>query len=407
MIKELYTETTKQVSLSVVNTKLESVRKKNITKVGYRVYEDGFIGIAGGIGNVDMAKLEEEAISNLALKVPYGEEISKECTMHRDRRALEFDEEDFICQVEKFLAILRECYPNFVFSNKINMTESYTSLNNNCELDLSDRDLTIEVSLVVREEKSVSIMDTGIMHISRDWDMCTLLQEVEKVIGCYETVVELPKEGKLPVIVADYMITSKLQEELSGESVGRGSSLFKGLIGEQKFNEHFTYGQSMKEEYAYHTPFFDAEGVINDGFTFNLIEAGKVVAPYADKRTARTYGYKRTGSSSGAYDGAPVLDMPATYIKKTDKTLKELLQGEVGVLVVMASGGDFTPEGNFGYPVQHAILTDGENMLGRLPLINLASNVYDMFGQDFRGCSTDAVLSNFPGVVVDMHVTNA
>lgn len=404
MIKELYTVTTKQVSLNIVNTKLESVRKKNITKVGYRVYENGYIGIAGGIGNVDMAKLEKEAISNLELNVPYNEEISKECTHHRDRRELEFDEVDFIKQTEVLLSTLRERYPNFIFSNKINMEETYISLNNDKELDLSDRDLTIQVVLVVREATSVSIMDTGIMYVSREWNMDEMMKEVEKVIGCYRTLIELPTEGKMPVIIDKTTIETKLIEELNGESVGRGSSLFKDFMGQQKFNKDFTYGQNIMDE-AYHVPFFDAEGKMNDGYSYNLIEEGKIVTPYTDKKVARTYGYKHTGSSMCAYDGVPTLAMPATYIKDTGKTLKEILDGELGILVVMASGGDYTPEGNFGYPVQHAILTDGEKMLGRLPLINIASNLYDMFGKDYRGCTKDVVVCNQKAIVIDMQVT--
>lgn len=404
MVKELYTITTKEISLNIVNTKLESVRKKHITKVGYRVYEDGYIGVAGGIGNVDIKSLEEEAINNLELKVPYEEAVSKERTMHRDRRALEFDEVDFICQVEKLLAILRECYPNYTFSNKINMEETYVSLNNNCELDLSDRDLTIQMGLLIREENSVNVFDTFAMHVSRDWDMPTLLQEVENVIGCYHTIVTLPKEDKLPVIIDRKLIETKLIEELNGESIGLGSSLFKDFLGEEKFAPHFTYGQSMKEE-AYHVPFFDAEGVVNDDYTCNLIEKGKVLTPYTDKKTARTYGFKLTGSSEAAYDGTPILSMPSTYIKSTGQTLKELLKGDLGILVVVASGGDYTPEGNFGYPIQHAILTDGEKMLGRLPLINIASNVYDMFGKDYRGYTKEPIIGNEQMAVMDMQVT--
>ena len=404
MIKELYTTTTKQISLNIVNTKLESVRKKNITKVGYRVYEDGYIGIAGGIGNVDMEKLEQEAISNLDLKVPYEESVSKEMTIHRDRREIEFDEVDFICEVEKFLEILRQRYPHFTFSNKINMEETYVSLNNNCELDLSDRDTTIQVALIAREEKSINVFDTFFIHVARQWDIEEILKEADKIFGCYRTEVDLPKEGKMPIILDPGMIESKLREELNGESVGRGSSLFKDFIGEQKFSEKFTYGQDMEVE-SWHVPFFDAEGVVNDGYRYELIKEGKILTPYTDKKTARTYGYPLTGSSECPYDGTPTLSMPSTTIQSTGKSLKELLGGEMGIIVVIASGGDYTPEGNLGSPVQHGILADGEKMYGRLPLINISGNIYDIFGKDYRGCTTDQVLSGKRAVVIDMNVS--
>ncbi|MGL5674934.1 MAG: metallopeptidase TldD-related protein [Cellulosilyticaceae bacterium] len=404
MIKELYTTRTKQVSLNIVDTKLESVRKKNITKVGYRVYDNGYIGIAGGMGNVDMEKLEEEAISNLELKVPYEEKVTTECTMHRDRREIEFDEEDFIREAEALLAILRQKYPDFIFGNKINMEESYVSLTNDQEVDLSDRDASIIVMLTAKEKTSINIMDTGLLYLSRVWDTDKILEEAERVIASYRTQVALPDKKKMPVIMQINLVESKLREELSGESVGLGSSLFKDFIGEQKFNENFTYSQSVHEE-AYHVPFFDAEGAINDGHLCHLIENGKIVTPYTDKKTARTYGYQHTASSVCVYDGSPALSLTDTTIASTGKTLKELLNGELGIVVVMAAGGDYTPEGNFGYPVQHAILTDGEKMLGRLPLIHISNNLYDMFGKDYRGCTSDQVVWTLRMVVMDMNVS--
>ncbi|MEG0320125.1 MAG: hypothetical protein RR627_09550, partial [Niameybacter sp.] len=141
MVKEIYTTIVKQVSLNIVDTKLESVRKKNIQKTGYRVYEDGYIGVAGGIGTPDLAALEQEAVSNLSLKIPYEEEVSKAQKVYRDRREIEFDEVDFIQEVEGLLSYLRETYPNFSFSNKINMEEMCVKLENDQEVSLCDRDL--------------------------------------------------------------------------------------------------------------------------------------------------------------------------------------------------------------------------------------------------------------------------
>ena len=50
MIRELYQQITHEVCLNVTVGKVDSVRKKNITKSGCRVYEDGCIGVAGCLG---------------------------------------------------------------------------------------------------------------------------------------------------------------------------------------------------------------------------------------------------------------------------------------------------------------------------------------------------------------------
>jgi PmbA protein len=62
-------------------------------------------------------------------------------------------------------------------------------------------------------------------------------------------------------------------------------------------------------------------------------------------------------------------------IDSTGKTMVELLDGQKGILVWIASGGDFTPAGHFATPAQRAYLFDGERLLGRLPEPNLSSHL--------------------------------
>ena len=50
MIKELYQENVKEVSINLSQTRVESVRKKSITKSCCRIYKDGVLGIAGALG---------------------------------------------------------------------------------------------------------------------------------------------------------------------------------------------------------------------------------------------------------------------------------------------------------------------------------------------------------------------
>ena len=50
MVKELYQIKVNEVTLNVTNSEIDSVRKKNLTKSGCRVYDNGCIGIAGTLG---------------------------------------------------------------------------------------------------------------------------------------------------------------------------------------------------------------------------------------------------------------------------------------------------------------------------------------------------------------------
>lgn len=50
MVKELYQVITREISLNITNGEIDSVRKKNLTKSGCRVYDCGYIGVSGVLG---------------------------------------------------------------------------------------------------------------------------------------------------------------------------------------------------------------------------------------------------------------------------------------------------------------------------------------------------------------------
>lgn len=62
MIKEKYIKNLKEISINIVQSNIKSVRKKDITKTGFRVYDNGFIGIAGAVGKIDEVELEKEEL---------------------------------------------------------------------------------------------------------------------------------------------------------------------------------------------------------------------------------------------------------------------------------------------------------------------------------------------------------
>ena len=94
MIKEKYIKKLEEISINIVQSNIESIRKKNITKTGFRVYENGFIGIAGAVGEVDNLDLEKRAIDNLKLKIPYPYEPSTNMVKTVDYRKEIFSHED-------------------------------------------------------------------------------------------------------------------------------------------------------------------------------------------------------------------------------------------------------------------------------------------------------------------------
>ena len=78
MNRERYTHHVHELSLSVVQTKVDSIRKKDILRTGLRVYADGKIGVAGALGSFDEGDLTQRAIAALDLQIPYPHELAGE-----------------------------------------------------------------------------------------------------------------------------------------------------------------------------------------------------------------------------------------------------------------------------------------------------------------------------------------
>lgn len=408
MVKEKYVTRIKETSINVSQTRIDSIRHKDIEKTGLRVYENGCIGYAGAIGNYDERELENRAKDSLRNNISYQYELEENRKKHEDFSTEIISEDELVSEIEELLASIRNEQSDFYFSNKVYLTESEVNIKNDKGLDLYYRDKLFTLALLFKEKSSVNIMDGFVAFQGRKYDHKLTLNMINEVCNAYKHKVELPKKEILPVVFAtdETLPIKKLLEDLDGNNLGSKSSLLSDKKDKKVFSENFTLYQNNNPIDTF-APFFDAEGVINENYRYNLIQDGVVLSPYTDKRTAKKYNLPLTGAAVSEYDGIPTLGEPTLTIAESEKTAKELLGGELGIFVLMASGGDFTPEGNFGTPVQLAFLFDGENLIGRLPELNVSSNVFDMFGKSFRGVSKDTVnpLSNSKYLIIDMKVS--
>ena len=408
MLKEKYVNTINETSINVVNTGIDSIRNKNITKTGIRVYSDGLVGIAGSIGKYDESQLTQKAISALNYNVAYPYALSTNRTEDLTVPNKLMDNSSFVSEMEELLEDLRSRQSNFIFSGKINMTEQESALLNDSNLDLHYKDKSLQLGLMFKEKTSTNIMDGGVGFDERSYNKSDVLHMMNSICDAYVNKVDLPKEGKLPVVFLqpDYLSLRKFLMDLNGQLFGTGASLFSGKLGQKIFNENFTLYQTNNPEDVQLTPYFDAEGTINKDFRYALVENGVLMSPFTDKKTADMFKLPHTGAAACEYDGVPDIRFVNMRIKESEKTVKDLLGGQLGIAVMIASGGDFTPTGDFGSPVQLAMLVEGDKILGRLPELRVSSNIFKMYGEDFKGVSSDNIFPsiNSKVVVMDLQV---
>lgn len=392
MIKELYKIKSIETALNVTQTSIDSIRKKNITKSGCRIYKDGFIGVAGTFGEAT-DETWARALKNLELKIPYEYEATKNNKRRRDLRKLNITVEEFIEKTEKLLESFRKEFPEIIFGNKIKLTETEISLKNDAGLDFVNYDETISIELYYKHINSINVMDSFVAYQGRDnYDIDKILDETRQQIKAFNNPVELPDMEKIITIVDDSFI-QKVYESLNGEALGRKTSIFSNKLAAKAFSDKFTLYADLSDE-GYHIPFFDAEGSTLENNNSMLIENGVILKGYTDKKNSKEFGFENTASASARYDDVPTLGMVNISIKKSDKNFTELVEDEFVIFPVVASGGDCTNDGDFATPVQMAYLMKNGKYIGKLPEFSVNGNIYKMFGDDFIGVSKDKYAFN-------------
>lgn len=384
----------RQMSVSISQSRVESVRSKDVTRTGLRMYRDGRIGIAGAIGGFDAAKLEERAVASLSPGVEYPWEPVRDLVMHRDYPAATIPEASFAEEAEAILSELRSAQPGLTFSDNFQQDTVDQTLENEAGTRLSCSTSSVSILLGFKEKDSKNIMDGAVeVAQTRRYDRKKALTEILGFCEAYWRRMDLPAAGRLPVIYPRFgsgLLFGRLPSELGGRAYGTGASLLAGKIGRKVFGERFSLAQ-CNDPGITDDCFFDREGVVNEGFRYPLVEDGVLRAVFTDRRTASRYGLAHTGSAVGGFDSVPSIGCVGLEVSGSGRTLAELLGGVPGIFVAMAAGGDYTPDGRFATPVQLAMLHDGRHFVGRLPEVQISSHLFSMFGDDFVGLSSDSI----------------
>jgi PmbA protein len=394
MIVEKYRVNSDEISVKAAGSEISSVRKKNITKTGIRVYDGKHVGVSGWLGEVGEKTALTRAKAALSGGIDYP--FTPAAKIKDSRRIGEklFDDSGFILEMESLAAWLKKEFPQFIFSSPgLKMETSSVSLSNDTGLDLRSEISAAGIEFLYKLKTSGSIMDGYFGHVGKNWDMTAYKNYAAGILSAHLNEIALPAEGKMPVVFStgDGLILGKLIRELNPKIYGSGASLFSGKSGHMLFSEKFSVFHSRNMENIF-LPFFDAEGTIPEHGQFAFIKNGIFISPYTDKRYAAQYGLPLTAAAEADYDGIPQPSIGRLEFGRSGKTIKELLGGRKAVFVLIASGGDYTPDGGFGTPVQTSFLFDGEKLLGRLPELQLKSHLNNMFGGDFIGVSEDPVM---------------
>ena len=403
MEKEFLTETTRSVTLNVTGGKIDSFREQEETTGTVRVYEGGSIGVAGCLGQPDEAALTARAKEALSLGIPYP------CKLEGDLQMEDLHEEEilpipqFIPTMQSFLDRLGESCPRFAFSNKISLHYQKNEYRNSLGRHLVSSGWKLSMDLAIQSRGSGNLFDTFLGWSGNCFDPDAILSRFQEQYDAFYTPADL-EPGKYPVVLGSSDLFGTFLQSFIGETYVAGASLVSGKLGQKVFSEKLSLRDDMNPATHPGCCFFDAEGSVAPDLRPALIEKGTLCGLLTTKKSADQYGLPDLGTAASVYDSLPSLGFHRFYVDPTAEHLRGLVPGKA-VYVVMAEGGDTTPDGHFATPVQMAYLMEGGKLVGRLPELNIGGNFFDLLGADFLGAVHNEPMTGDLLCAVNMDVT--
>lgn len=369
--------------INVVASRVESLRINNSTQNTVRVYDNGCIGVEGGLGNADLATLQQQATAKLAQGIPYPETHEEKRKLHVDTTKHIFDEKEFIPKIQKLLARLEKENPEFLFSNKIMLNSSCESYESSDGVDYEYRGNQFIVSLVIKYKGSANIMDEEYGCEATYFNEEQICHDVK--LKCDAFLTQLPHvDGDEVTIIGNAEPIQYAIQHLIADLYFNNASLLAGKLGQKLFNDKLSMTVNRDPNKQINLPFFDAEGVVNEDFVNYIVKNGVLERLLTYKRSAAQYGAENLGSASAAYNGVPNVGIGGFDLVNTAESLDDLVKGKA-IYLSVTSGGDMTPSGDISMPTMVAYLYEDGKLLGRLPEFAVSGNLFEILGDGFVG----------------------
>lgn len=412
--KEIIVISEKNDTVNLTDGKVDSFRQVDETRKTVRLYKDGKISVAGGLGDdADLKELEKTAKEELESN---GESIPYVCELSKNVKSIIKDKpavmpEKFLPSAKRLAAKVAKACPEFLVNGKIYTETVEHVYANSAGSDLRFKSSDFGATFILKDRNSSNIMDAAYGANARYYGKSVEDKIVADMVvlrdAFFGKKVTL-KNGEYPFIFAPYDILGHLVKDFVAEMYVSNGSLLSGKLNQKVFNEQLSVYVDKNCATNHTASFFDAEGEIAPDYRPKLIENGVLKGLFANKNTAKMFNLPLIKSAAASYDGVPQIGLPGIYLKSTAPDLKSILGKKRAVLVDTTSGGDITPDGKIGLPVQLAFLVENGKIVSRVTDFQVSANVFDLLGKDFLGVSKKGVYSAYesPFIVAKANLIN-
>ena len=374
--------------LNITANAVDSLRINNDVENTVRVYDNGVISVAGALG-ADTAALEQTAIARLGQGIPYPETHGKATSVTIDSTKEILSEKDFIPQISALLERLAAENPEFLFSNKILLNSTDKAYENSDGVTLRYKGNQFDCGLVIKYKGSANIMDEFYGCESDYFDIDAICRDVK--MQCDAFLNQLPQIAEdEAVIIGGFEPLQYAISHFAADTYFNKASLLDGKLKQKVFNGNFNLVIDRSPERQLNLPFFDAEGVVNDGYINYLVKGGTLERLITCKKSAEQYSTDNSGSAISAYDGVPQAGRSGLDVLTTAESLSELVKGKA-IYLSNIGGGDMTTSGDISMPSIVSYLYENGKLVGKLPEFTVTGNLFDILGKDFIGVTENGL----------------
>jgi PmbA protein len=396
MTTEILSTWTDEVRLGIVDSQIDSIRRRTVTETAARVYRDGHVGVASAIGDIDHETLAAQAAAALRFEIPYPPPPARADVSETRSEGTWHGPESLVALIEELLSGLRGEFPGFVFSHSATCTRRVDTVRDDRGRSLRHEQVISEVGIIVKERGSPNIFDTYFTGSHPELTAGGMLEIARTHLTAFMTPAEAPPpraDGRHRIIFPGFSgtIARPLYSDLVARSYATGASMFAGKLGEQLLSPALTI-HDTRDWRRHHCKPFDAEGTLRADPDQVIVSGGVLAGIAASRRDAERFQLPATGSALGSLGSTPNSGIFHLEPAPTAPDLAALLGGEPALLVWIESGGDVTRTGDVGAPTMVTLLVDASGQpVGRVAAGTLTGNFYEILGDDFVGVTEQTV----------------
>ena len=386
------------LKLGVVDSAIGSVRSQSEVQTAVRVIESGRIGLASAVGQADIDTLTLAAREALVFDVAYpvqpegGRALT--CAHEGDRRSVS----ELVEITEHVLDRLRSEFPQYVFSYGVEQQHLAWHIESDAGLDLHYKRDNTQIAFLVKEKGSGNIFDSFVGVEGGVVDVEASLSEFRSHLNALSKPID-GRTGRQQVIfpglsgMAGSGLLQLIRSDLVARVYAQGASVFDGRLGNEQpmFSSSLSLTERRDPDAGRVCP-FDMEGVVRNSLDLDIVREGRLQSIAANKRDAARFGLPSTGTAIGDAAQLPASGFGQIVSEPTALELKDLVDPNGAILVWLVAGGNSTRTGDVALPTHVMLSVDASGRVdGRVPGGTLTGNIFDIFGPDYVGTTTQRI----------------